>query len=228
MRNLHKYQKEDSVYQASKIYKRLTQFEPRIRSQNRLDLIGQELIECFKPWGVRVEILDDESIIADEIIISGEFDVERKRQNILLRLYFKVGKNKYRWNDENWKSFRFLTSQVLQHELIHRHQHLSRPEEAHRFVEYYPVAASNPMHQKEMDYLSELDEIEAYAHDLALEILYYYPKQDPYAVLKTINKRRYAVSYKIYKKAFRTAEDWKQVHDKLLKKTYQWLAHVSI
>ena len=71
--------------------------------------------------------------------------------------------------------------------------------------------------------VAELDEIEAYAHDIALEILHHYPTMDPYAVLSSINRRRRLWSWNYYRDAFKYSEDWSDVRHRLLKKTYQWL-----
>lgn len=193
-----------------------------------IDTIANTLQEAFKPWRVKVVTAGDPNIDENELSIGGSFTPERKRQNIELVLYFKDGQTMFVWDDVRRTLFLFLASQVLQHELIHRHQHENRSEEAREFVEYYPVASLNPKMQAEMDYLSECDEIEAYAHDIALEIRFYYNKHNPYDVLRNLGRRHYVTSYKIYKRAFKSADDWSIVHDKLLKKVYQWLPFTEV
>ena len=79
-----------------------------------------------------------------------------------------------------------------------------------------------------VDYLAELDEIDAYVHDIAMEIREYYPKSDPMDVLRNINKRRKLWSWNYYRSAFKDSKDWSDVKTRLLKKTYLWLPHVTV
>ena len=74
-----------------------------------------------------------------------------------------------------------------------------------------------------MDYLAEIDEIDCYAHDIAMEIREFYPKMDPFVVLGSINKRRKIWSWRYYRNTFKHSPDWSEVRDRLLKKIYLWL-----
>jgi hypothetical protein len=80
--------------------------------------------------------------------------------------------------------------------------------------------------QEEADYLSEFDEIDAYAHDIALEIVHYYPGTDRFEILRTINRRRFVYSWRLYKKTFRDCDDWSDIRHRLLSKVYRWLPHI--
>lgn len=220
---IDKYRKGAILYLTNKINQRLFQFGASFVGTTSREFIAETLQEAFKPWRIKVVIDEDPMLAAEDICIGGSFSQDRKRQNIELILYFKQGLKQYKWGNIQRDMIMFLASQVLQHELIHRHQHENRSEEARGFVEYYPVASLRPSMQGEMDYLSECDEIEAYAHDIALEIRFYYNKHNPYDILRNIGRRHYVTSYKMYKKAFKHAEDWSIVHDRLLKKVYQWL-----
>lgn len=121
----------------------------------------------------------------------------------------------------SWSDFKFSISQVCQHESIHENQHKKRGDifEMEEVIEF---------RQKEQDceqdreYLCDSDEIDAYAHDIALEILHYYPRKDPYFVLGNLNLHRKLHSYNYYKKTFNNT-DWTPIKTRLYKRIYKWL-----
>lgn len=223
--NTNKYPKGDILYLSAKIDQRLAQFESELVGSQKPAQIAAWVKTCVQPWGVRV-FTEYGDIEPGTISVGGLYDTDRVRQNIELFLYFADAK-RINWTDETRDNFKFLVSQVLQHELIHRMQDASRPEDVRKLIEYFPLASNKPELQAEVDYLAELDEIEAYAHDIALEIRYYYPGLNPLDVLRNCSRRHYLPSYRMYKAAFKHVTDWKVVHDKLLKKVFLWLPHTE-
>ena len=71
-----------------------------------------------------------------------------------------------------------------------------------------------------------VEEIDAFAHDLAMEICYHYPEHDYKNVLKFINEFDRLDTWKIYRKTFKKAR-WNHVRNELLRKTYRWLPDVK-
>jgi hypothetical protein len=61
-----------------------------------------------------------------------------------------------------------------------------------------------------------------------MEIKELYPSIDPYEVLATIDQRNELWSWNHYRETFKDSEDWSLVHNRLLKKTYLWLPHVTV
>jgi hypothetical protein len=133
---------------------------------------------------------------------------------------------------DNWDDFKFLFTQVLQHELIHRYQFLQRDKSD---IEYeIPTPADYRLFdsisiEEEREYLTDSDEIDAYAHDIAMEILYYYPHKNPVDVLRRIDKVRKVWTYSYYKKTFRNLpSEWAIVKRKILKKAFLWIPHTVV
>ena len=60
-----------------------------------------------------------------------------------------------------------------------------------------------------------------------MEIKFYYPKKDPYEVLRNISRYKKIWSYNYYKKTFKN-DDWSEVKNSLLKKAFQWLPHTKV
>lgn len=131
---------------------------------------------------------------------------------------------------ECWAEFKFLFSQTLQHEMLHRHQWFMRGDDFeyddmgaidHRYFENLDI-------EEERGYLSDTDEIDSYSHDIAMEIKFYYPHKNPIDVLRTIDKKRKVWSYSYYKRTFKDVPEWSQIKRKLLKKTYLWLPQTQV
>jgi len=157
-----------------------------------------------------------------EYCIGGVFDAEY--DECIIVLYFSTRKTFY-LTESRWNDFKFLISQAAQHELIHKYQHQFRT-----FTGYDEVVDLRSLqhndNQEDGEYLACMDEIDAYAHDIAMEIKYYYPFYDPLYVLNTISKRRKIDSFHYYKNTFEN-EDWSYIRKLLLKKAYRWLPYVT-
>ena len=189
--------------------------------------IADNLQKILRPWNVKVRTLRSADIPTQAFSVGGSFDLEIRRNNIEIDLYFSPRQRKLIWFDDKIENFMFLVSQVLQHELIHRYQNSSRPADVQQLATYYNIVTRRERDQSEVDYLSEFDEIDAYAHDIALEIYYYYPGQDALDILRTISKRRKLYSWNMYKRAFRNCDDWSLVKHRLLGKVYRWLPYIT-
>jgi hypothetical protein len=209
------------------INQRLAQWKTKLIGRHRHEDLIKMLQSCLSPFGVKVKKQYDANLDWQSIAVSGLFDSQIQRRNITLFLYFSWGSEWFRISEKNWKDLRFQLSQCVQHELIHRRQASYRQHLDNDYALYYDVKASNSLDKQTMDYLAEFDEIEAYAHDIAMEIREFYPRTNPYQVLRTINRRKRIWSWTYYQRSFKNSEDWSEVRQRLLKKTYQWLPHIA-
>jgi len=216
------------MYQGKQILRRLDSNKHRFSGRQRLTTIKNRLQSVLRPFGVKILISQEAGFEPGDFCVSGYFDITKKRQNIELILHYHEQYNFFIWLENSWEQFRFLIAQVLQHELIHRSQYQYRDDATRKIALYYDIKGTVKSDKEYMDYLSELDEIDAYAHDIAMEICHYYPKKNPLDVLRTINHKQYLHSYKVYKRTFQGVEDWKDVHNRLLKKVYEWIPYITI
>lgn len=156
--------------------------------------------------------------------ISGLYDMDEDVKYIIFNLSDST-KSLY-LGENRWKEFRFSVSQVCQHETIHQLQWQHRDSGSY---EKYPLEfrECKGSREEEKEYLSDPDEIDAYAHDIAMEIKFFYPKHDPVHILKTISQRKKVWSYSYYKRTFKN-DDWNYIRTPLLKKAYRWLPHVTV
>lgn len=215
------------MIEAPEINSRVEKFQEQFHGYQNAIEIREIMTKMLKPWNVKITIRRSDDVPIQEISIGGSFDHEKRYKQIELDIYLNPKQKKFGWNEYNLPGTMFLLRQVLQHELIHQYQMQQRHEESRGMVSFYAVVSRDPAKQEECDYLSELDEIDAYAHDIAMEILHYYPDEDPYQVLKAIRRKRYLTSWKIYSKAFKHCKDWSQVRQRLLTKVYNWIPYVT-
>lgn len=116
-----------------------------------------------------------------------------------------------------WSEFKFKFMQLLLHETIHRNQFKAR--EGIFESKKYRLHKNPTDDQK---YLSDTDEIDAYSHDIALEILNYYKKHKKTDIFSNFYKKRKLESLSIYKKTFKNT-NWTKIYRKLVKKSYKWI-----
>lgn len=157
--------------------------------------------------------------------ISGLYDHDTVTKYIIFN--FSKSCKFFHLPEKGWKEFKFGVSQVCQHESIHECQWQHRDDSMYERAPLEFRSALPDSKEEEMEYLSDTDEIDAYAHDIAMEIMHYYPKKNPYEVLRNIQKHRKLWSYTYYKKTFK-GEDWDYIKHLLYKKTYKWIPYVHV
>jgi hypothetical protein len=72
-------------------------------------------------------------------------------------------------------------------------------------------------------YLAEVDEIDTYAHDIALELVFYH-RNDCFEVLRDMQSEKVS-SWLLYQSAFNGTE-WSDIRNRLLKKVFQHLTRI--
>jgi len=186
--------------------------------------IQRRLGRILKPYGVRIHTACD----SKGFMVSGWFDNDRPTHNVNLTIHldYRLQGIDFEHGKKGWAHFRFLVSQVAQHELVHKMQQRSRYKNAEEH--YYVTTSNKRWKQASMDYLSEFDEIDAYAHDIAMEIKYRYPKKNPYDVVRNIMRHKKLKSLEFYKRVFKDCSDWEQTRTRLFKKIWRWIPQVTV
>ena len=155
--------------------------------------------------------------------IGGFYDMQTDKRYIIL--YFSNKKDSIFIRKIKQNEFFFCLSQVIQHETIHACQWSKRDYDLYlpRTIPNNLIAEDNNEDEK---YLADPDEIDAYGHDIAMEIKFYYRNKDPYKVLDEIDNARKVFSYRYYKNTFKNnKQTWEKIRYKLLRKTYKWIPH---
>jgi len=212
------------MYLAEIIDEVLESKKDRIIGSPSYSYLCYELTAAFAlkdPYFFRYETYEEYGI--EDYAISGLYDMGKDTKHIIFN--FSSEQSQFAISEEKWKEMRFAISQVCQHESIHQCQWQLRDPDAYELepLEFRSVSSTI---DEEQAYLSDADEIDAYAHDIAMEIKYYYPKKNPYKVLSSLTRHRKVWSYSYYKKTFK-GQDWSHIKKRLLKKTFQWIPHIK-
>ena len=161
-----------------------------------------------------------DQIDKNDYSIGGLYDMEENVRYIILNLSSKS--NTLEVNPDNWIDLKFFLSQTIQHESIHQIQWTNRNFSDSETTLDFRSMGSLDWTADDKFYLADKDEIEAYAHDIAMEIKHNYPHRDPVDVLQHIGSTRKVWSYNCYRRTFKT-DDWTKIRTHLLRKAYKWI-----
>jgi hypothetical protein len=99
------------------------------------------------------------------VSIAGEYDIEKRQCCLIIFTdYF----DKFPFTDTTWDGFKFRLITCLQHEIIHYMQYDRRDDQWSEYVVPYKKVPSKRKND-ERQYLSEFDEIQAYAHCVLMD-----------------------------------------------------------
>lgn len=164
----------------------------------------------FHDFGIKVSILRKNDVEPGEYFIGGYY----QDGSVVVEFIVSKDSDYIELNEKTVDGFLFTLCQTICHELIHYVQDLSRGDNAcgMKHKKFYKG--------KEQQYLSDPDEIQAYAHDIAMELKKHYPSKEFESLLK-ISKLRKVWSMRYYSKTF--GKDINKIKPKLLKHVYKWL-----
>lgn len=147
------------------------------------------LANYFKKWRTRIEWIPEKSkakFLQTHVAVGGEYDPE-KRQCILIIHTDKY--DKFPFTDNSWRRFKFKLIQVEMHELIHFMQFDRRNDEWSKYILPHKKVG-HAMKDAERRYLSEFDEIQAYAHCVLLDYKMFRPNVPIDTLLARCKKSR--------------------------------------
>jgi len=210
------------MYLAPNIEKVFVENKSKFDGYLTYDTITRRLGKAFDfPKDLKFKIERYGDLKEQEYTVSGLYDMTCDKKYVILNV--SKHSNTLNLSGHTYDEFSFLVSQTIQHETIHQNQwqHRDYIEDVVKldFRNVYGTLS------EEREYLSDVDEIDAYAHDIAMEIRFYYPNKDPYTVLRAISRSRKIPSYNYYKRTFGRC-DWSAIKKRLLNKTYKWMAYV--
>lgn len=148
------------------------------------------LANYFKKWRTKIVWKREKSkakMYERYIAIGGEYDGET-RQCIIIIYTDKF--QSFKFDQENWDRFKFKLMQVQMHELIHFMQYDRRGDECSNYILPYKKDKNSKRKDAERRYLSEFDEIQAYAHCVYLDFKLTRPTIPVNTLISRSRKRR--------------------------------------
>lgn len=168
------------------------------------DEILSKFEEVFSPLGIEVTSMTCKDIPENSVTANGFFDesemefdhedygdfiFEGEAVNIELELVFNNEDKPITINSRDWTFLEHQITQTLEHEMIHRDQAEKRLDmNGEKPMPLYYDGMTEE--QKKIVYLSDPDEIDAYANDVALDLLKKYTYMAAYARLREYKKIR--------------------------------------
>ena len=179
------------------------------------------LSNYFKKWRTKIEWREQTSkakIYKQYLSVGGEYDPNDRQ--CIIQIY-TTNFSGFEFTDDTWARFKGKLLQVLMHELIHFMQYDRRADEESRYV----VAYKKVGHKKkdaERRYLSEFDEIQAYAHCVLLDYKMYRPSIPTETLLGRVKKRSDSPTLKYILKTFDYDFRNNQAIPKLMQQIVKW------
>jgi len=139
---------------------------------NDLDMYRNDshgLSNYVKKWRTKIEWkpeLSKKKVFDTHVAVGGEYDMEFRQ--CCLIIYSKGGFDKFPFTEKTWDAFKYKIIQTEMHEIIHFMQYDRRGDEWSGYVVPYKKVGSKKK-DDERKYLSEFDEIQAYAHCVYLD-----------------------------------------------------------
>lgn len=215
------------MYLGKQIWRRLNRNSEWMQGKVSASALRENLQHIFEPYGTKVRVFHQKKFSKRGwFMIGGEFDPSTNRKPIAIDIHVREDKGYIYFTQKRKERFIFLLHQTIQHELVHKHQFSNRGVDNFYTHHFYFTSGSSKSSPAKMEYLAMVEEIDAYAHDLALEIKYSYPFCNPKQILKSIGNFPELDTWKMYSKTFKGAR-WVHVRNELLRKTYKWLPTVK-
>ena len=129
---------------------------------------SQGLINYYKKWRTKIEFRREPSkakCYETYVAIGGEYDPETRQCGIHI---YTDHFNRFSFTDITWEKFKYRIIQIHMHELIHFMQFDRRGDEWSGYILPFKKVRQRKKNE-ERKYLSEFDEIQAYAHCVFLD-----------------------------------------------------------
>lgn len=210
------------MYKSFEIEKRLNDNRHKLQGFISYKTMSRRLNSIFKDSNdLKFKFVKYSHLDVNDYLVGGLYDHFSNKKYVIFNV--SVYCDELLIEQWMWSDLVFNITQTIQHETIHQNQLQHRKHVSEDFKLDFKVLKGTI--DEDREYLADLDEIDAYAHDIAMEIKHFYPHVNPYDVLRKISCKRKLNSYSYYKTTFKGC-DWSSIKKRLLSKTYKWIENV--
>ena len=159
------------------------------------------LSNYVRKWRTKIEWKKEKSKAKwakNYVAIGGEYDPDNRQCSLHI---YTTNFNTFPFTDASWESFKFRLLQTLMHEIIHLMQFNRRDDEWSTYVVPYKKVGIVKKDEQRA-YLSEFDEIQAYAHCVYLDFKMRRPKVDISVLLNRYKTKRDSSTLHYFLKTF--------------------------
>lgn len=197
----------------SKIWRDLDEYEN--------DSVG--LSNYFKKWRTKIEFrepLKKNWALSKYIAIGGEYAPDERQCCIQI---YSTNFDNHVFTVKSWDKFKYRIIQTLMHEMIHFMQYDRRYDESSNYVLPHKKVGHS-LKDAERAYLSEFDEIQAYAHCVYLDLKTNHPKKSITSMLSITKAKARSPSstLKYFLKTFNYDGRNNKAINKLFQQVLKW------
>lgn len=206
---------------AKRISKRLEKLQDQLTGLKVISYkeLRDIINETVKPFDATAKLIK-EDMPHNDIGIGGCFEAHKSRCPITIEIYVSKHRNKVTLSNFLIRETLFAIFQSLSHESIHKFQYRNRSNTP--AIWFLTLDDEQPMTEHQT-YLAEIDEIDAYGHDIAIELVHRYPKS--YMDQLRNAHMMTPISWLMYLDAFKGTE-WTDIKHRLLKKTFLHITRI--
>jgi hypothetical protein len=171
------------------------------RDLDRYENDAQGLSHYVRKWRTKIvwrKELSKAKMYQSYIALGGEYSPD-DRQCILI--IHTLDFDKHYFTPETWDRFKYRFIQTLMHEMIHFMQYDRRDDQWSNYVVPYKKVGVKKK-DEERRYLSEFDEIQAYAHCVFLDFKMFRPNVDIDTLLSRCQKKKDSKTLHYFLKTF--------------------------
>ena len=174
----------------SKLWRDLDEYEN--------DSVG--LSNYFKKWRTKIEWKEppNKPLWHKYVAVGGEYAPDERQCCIQI---YTTNFDNHKFDTVTWNKFKYRVIQTLMHEMIHFMQYDRRYDESSNYVVPYKRIGHSKK-DAERRYLSEFDEIQAYAHCVYLDFKMKRPKVPLNILLNRCKKKRDSSTLHYFLKTF--------------------------
>lgn len=179
------------------------------------------LSNYFKKWRTKIVWFKQKSkadFFKTHVSVGGEYDPETRQ--CILQIYTNTF-DTFSFTESSWKRFKYKLMQVEMHELIHFMQYDRRGDEWSNYVVPYK-RIGHTKQDAERRYLSEFDEIQAYAHCIFLDYKMHKPNVSISNLLARSKTNRDSVTFHYILKVFNYDYQNNHAIQKIIQQVGKW------
>jgi len=159
------------------------------------------LSNYFKKWRTKIEFRKETSkakIYETYVACGGEYDPEKRQCAIHI---YTNNFDTFKFTEKSWDKFKYRLIQIHMHELIHFMQFDRRDDQWSNYVVPFKKVVPEKKNE-ERRYLSEFDEIQAYAHCVYLDFKTFKPNFTVEELLSRAKRHRDSKTLHYFLKTF--------------------------
>jgi hypothetical protein len=159
------------------------------------------LSNYFRKWKTKIEFRDPpkkSKLWTKYVAVGGEYAPDERQCAIQI---YTLNFDKHEFDQKTWDKFKYRVIQTLMHEMIHFMQYDRRFDESSGYVVPYK-RVGHSLKDAERRYLSEFDEIQAYAHCVYLDYKMNKPNVPLHILLNRCKTKRDSSTLHYFLKTF--------------------------